>query len=75
MLSTGCRPKEAAYIIQHKSIKPNDFLVERMSHKLQAFAPSTDTKTKKDYLWLLPDQHETVYQRILNRKDTGFQTY
>ena len=28
VLSTGCRPKEGAYIVQHKSIRNNDYIVK-----------------------------------------------
>ena len=61
VLSTGCRPKEGAYIVQHKSIRDNDYIVKHTTHRLQAFMPASETKTDKDYLWLLPDECGPVY--------------
>ena len=75
VLVTGCRPKEAAYIVHSKSIRANDYYVKHMVHKLQAFVPASVSKTKRDYLWLLPDEFEKVYNLILNLKETGFATY
>ena len=60
------RPKEAAFIIQHKSIHANAHIVFNSSSKLQATVPGTDTKTKRDYFWLLPDEFTRVYERVLN---------
>ena len=34
VLSTDCRPKEGAYIVQHKSIRDNDYIVKNMTHRL-----------------------------------------
>ena len=39
-LSTGCRPKEAAYIVWHKSIKDNDYIVKHQVHNYQAYVPA-----------------------------------
>ena len=61
VLSTGCRPKEGAYVVQHKSIRGNDYIVKHQRHHLQAFMPASETKTEKDYLWLLPDEYRAVY--------------
>ena len=66
VLSTGCRPKEACFIIQHKSIHANAHLVFNSSSSLQATVPASCTKTKHDYLWLLPDEFTRVYERVLN---------
>ena len=62
VLSTGCRPKEGAYIVQHKSIRDNDYFVKHQTQRLQAFMPGSETKTGKDYLWLLPDECGAVYE-------------
>ena len=75
VLVTGCRPKEAAYIVHSKSIRANDYFVKHMVHKLQAFVPASISKTKRDYLWLLPNEFERVYDIILDLRETGFDTY
>ena len=75
VLVTGCRPKEAAYIVHNKSIRANDYFVKHMVHKLQAFVPASISKTKRDYLWLLPNEFERVYDIILDLRETGFDTY
>ena len=59
-LSTGCRPKEAAYIVWHKSIKDNDYIVKHQVHNYQAYVPAEVTKTKHDYLWLLPTDFDST---------------
>ena len=54
VLTTGCRPKEAAYIVWHKSIRKSTYMVKHQVHTYEAFVPADYTKTKHDYLWLLP---------------------
>lgn len=46
-----------------------------MKHRLQAFMPGSETKTARDYLWLLPDQYITVYDWIGALRGTGFSSY
>ena len=75
VLITGCRPKEAAYIVFHRSIRTNDHYVKFMDHTYQAFAPASDTKTHSDYLWLLPKEFDRVADRVLALRDTGYATY
>ena len=31
-----------------------------MSHAFQAFVPASVSKTHHDYMWLLPDEYDTV---------------
>ena len=60
VLATGCRPKEGAYIVQHKTIRRNDYLVKHMVHNYQAFVPADFTKTERDYLYLLPTDFDNI---------------
>ena len=46
-----------------------------MVHDLQAYVPASISKTKRDYLWLLRNEHGAVFNHILNLKETGFATY
>ena len=34
VLITGCRPKEAAYVVWHQAIKANAYIVKHRSHAL-----------------------------------------
>ena len=61
VLSTGCRPKEGAYIVYNKSIRDNNYIVKHMRHRLQAYMPASETKSARDYLWLLPNKYFAVY--------------
>ena len=42
-----------------------------MEHTYQAFCPASDTKTGRDYLWLIPVE----YDRIMALPYTGFPSY
>ena len=75
VLTTGCRPKEGAHIVFNKSIRDNDYIVKHMTHRLQSFMPMSVTKTKYDYLWLLPDEFGDVFEAILKLGSTGFNTW
>lgn len=39
-----------------------------------ASVPASNTKTKRDYLWLLPSSHDDIAARILGLGDSGFRT-
>ena len=75
VLITGCRPKEAAYVVWHRAVKANAYIVKHMSHALQAFVPASVTKTHHDYMWPLPDEYDAVAQRILANDVSGFENY
>lgn len=72
MLTTGCRPKEAAYIVWHKSIRKSTYMVKHQVHTYEAFVPADYTKTKHDYLWLLPKDFDNVVKWIMSMNDAGF---
>ena len=59
MLITGCRPKEAAYVVWHRWIRENSVLVKFMDHAYQAYMPAEYSKTHSDYMWLIPDEFDT----------------
>mmetsp|Transcript_17359 Transcript_17359/g.23412 ORF Transcript_17359/g.23412 Transcript_17359/m.23412 type:complete len:97 (+) Transcript_17359:980-1270(+) len=40
-----------------------------------ATAPASETKTKRDYFWLLPASFERLTKRILSIAETGFSSY
>ena len=75
VLITGCRPKEAAYIVYNKSIKQNEYLVKHMEHTYQASCPASDTKTGRDYLWLIPVEYDRIMDCIMALPYTGFPSY
>ena len=75
VLVTGCRPKEAAYIVHSKSLRQNEYLVKHMEHTYEAFCPASDTKTDRDYLWLIPVEYDRLVDRILTLPYTGFHSY
>ena len=60
VLITGCRPKEAAYVVWNQAIKANAYIVKHMSHAFQAFVPASVAKTHHDYMWPLPDEYDAV---------------
>ena len=65
LFHTGCRPEEAAYIVQHKSVYKNvypDFLDH---HNYTAASPADYNKTDRDYLWLLPKAMNIVLESVL----------
>ena len=74
-LTTGCRPKEAAYIVFHKSIRENNYIVKHKVYNYQAHAPGSETKTGHEYLWPLPRDFDPVVQQINGQVSTGFAKY
>ena len=50
----GCRPVEAAYIVQTKTYEKNTYMVKNMHFKFRARVPRRIAKTKSDYFFLLP---------------------
>ena len=75
VLATGCRPKDAAYIVQHRSVRPNDHRVLHMRHTYQAFVPAAHNKTGRDYLFLVPQRFDRVAECIQQLTHTGYPTY
>ena len=65
LLATGCRPKEAAIIVQTKSIEKADYHYPHQEHTNKATAPSDDVKTKHNYFWLLPKHTDAVVKQLL----------
>ena len=75
VLYTGCRPIEAAYIVQHKTVEKNDYTVKHAKFQHRATAPKTITKTKRDYFWLLPKELSPFICVYNKRNSTGFADY
>ena len=48
---TGCRPKEAAYIVHANTFALNKVPVADYDCKYTASAPRAITKTSRDYTW------------------------
>ena len=59
MLITGCRPKEAAYVVRANSVQPNDYPDFR-DCDWKATMPKEVTKTKRDYKWPVPKGENQV---------------
>ena len=70
MLITGCRPKEAAYLVQENSLQPNDYPDFRYCD-WKATMPKAVTKTKRDYKWGIPKGENTVVQLLRRLHDDG----
>ena len=52
---TGCRPSEAAHVIYYKTIGINDFTLNKRWGPIDNAAKmDTTSKTRKDYIWLIP---------------------
>ena len=69
---TGCRQSEAAYIVFNRSIKDNDYIVRHNSFSRMATVPASDTKTDKDYFWLISASHTKIMDMIVQNINTGF---
>ena len=72
---TGCRPNEAAYVVFNRSIRANNYIVRHMTFSHMATAPASDTKTRRDYFWLLQVSFKRITHKILRLVDTGYPTY
>ena len=57
---TGCRPKEAAYIVHANSFELNKVPVADYVCKYIATAPRAITKTSRDYLWQLKPELDWI---------------
>ena len=75
LLFLGCRPKEAAWILFNKSISRNDIRVTHQSHKWKATMPKEHTKTKVDYVWLVPAVLNDLVQAMITHDGTGYDDY
>ena len=75
VLHVGCRPKEAAWIVQKKSISDNDYFVKHQSNKFKATMPAKMTKTGIDYTWLLPVEMNYFVSVIKKLEGTAFVSY
>ena len=64
LLATGCRPKEAAIIVQTKSIEKANYHYPHQEHTFKATAPSDDVKTRRNYFWLLPMRTDPVVKQL-----------
>jgi hypothetical protein len=65
LVHTGCRPAEAAYIVTNATIGAN--LLARHICDYAATCPEVITKTEIDYEWLLPKEHNNVWEHIQKR--------
>ena len=65
LLLTGCRPNEAAYIVQHKSMRHNPYVDFAARADFIAETPGSFNKTGKPYVWLVPN-YEGVFDAIVN---------
>ena len=72
LLATGCRPKEAAIIVQTKSIEKANYHYPHQEHTFKATAPSDDVKTRRNYFWLLPMRTDAVVKQLRELTDTGY---
>ena len=72
LLHTGCRPNEAAYIVQHKGVGRAESFIREMEADHQATVPAEFTKTKTDYCWLLPVHMNEIVVNILELEHTGY---
>ena len=75
LLATGCRPKEAAIIVQTKSIEKADYHYPHSKHTNKATAPANDVKTGHYYFWLLPKRTDVVVKQLLEHRDIGYGKY
>ena len=75
ILHTGCRPSEAAFVVQHRTIKKNDYTIKHATFNERATAPKEITKTKRDYFWLLCDDLSPFSHKIKQHRATGFDDY
>ena len=55
---TGCRPKEAAWVVIHGKTKPNMVQYTRCnySHEIRMPIAEASTKTNVDYRWLIDER-------------------
>ena len=72
---TGCRPKEAAFVVHNKRIFKRQFAVPFMTHEWQASADKAITKTSHDYFWLLPMEADWIVQPIRRLRCTGYDDF
>ena len=75
VLVTGCRPKDAAYIVQHKAVRSTNRYVQHMVFNFEAFVPKEHNKTNNDYYFLLPVQYNFIVNLIEDLTSTGYPTY
>ena len=65
LLLTGCRPSEAAYIVQHRSMSNNPYTDFAARASLIAETPDEFNKTGRNYVWLVPN-YDGVLEAIIN---------
>ena len=63
---TGCRPTEAAYIVQEGGIVINDDQLYTES-TYKAHCPEVVTKTSMAYVWYLPNSHNSIWKHIMQK--------
>ena len=61
---TGCRPEEAAYIVQHRTIAASQYTEFLEDIEFVATTPAAYNKTPKDYLWLLPREMDRFVKEV-----------
>ena len=74
-LHTGCRPAEAAWLLTNKSIVRNNIRVTHQSHKWKAIMPGEYTKTRVDYVWLVPAELNDLVPAMFSHDGTGYNTW
>ena len=75
VLHVGCRPKEAAYIVLHKTVVPNNYIVKHLKFKYKATVPKRVAKTKRDYTFLLPKRCQKYLGTLAKLTAHGYDNY
>ena len=75
MLHVGCRPKEAAYIVLHKTVVLNNYMVKHLKFKYKATVPKRVAKTKRDYTFLLPKRYHKYLGTLNKLTEHGYDSY